>query len=138
MLDKESRNKLRDRLRGITQKAASKVTTEVKAHKGDFKIVLSSKSIDHYYQDQKIAELKIAEMDEELIDLVDRIQDFWCEEGKSRERIGEFIERIGLGNFLEEIEVEPIPEMVKHPRENPYVFYEEYFEEGDDDEEEDE
>jgi hypothetical protein len=29
--------------------------------------------------------------------------------------------------------------MVAHPRDNPYVFYEEYFEEGDDeDEEEDE
>ena len=29
-----------------------------------------------------------------------------------------------------------IPEMVKHPRENPYIFYEEYYEEGDEDEEE--
>jgi hypothetical protein len=27
--------------------------------------------------------------------------------------------------------------MVAHPRENPYIFYEEYFEEGDEDEEED-
>jgi hypothetical protein len=28
--------------------------------------------------------------------------------------------------------------MIAHPRENPYVFYEEYFEEGDEDEEEEE
>ena len=32
--------------------------------------------------------------------------------------------------------VEPVPEMISHPRENPYVFYEEYFEEGEEEEEE--
>jgi sulfite reductase alpha subunit len=67
-------------------------------------------------------------------DLIDKIWDIWCEEGKNRERVGEFIQRVGLSAFLDEIEVEPIPEMVAHPRENPYVFYEEYEE---DDEEED-
>ena len=68
---------------------------------------------------------------EELKDLVERIWDFWGEHGKNRERVGELIQRVGLGNFLEAIDVEPIPEMVAHPRENPYIFYEEYFEEGD-------
>jgi sulfite reductase alpha subunit len=72
----------------------------------------------------------------EIMDMVERIWDLWCEEGKARERVGEFIQRVGLGNFLEAIEVEPVAEMVAFPRENPYVFYEEYFEEGDDDEEE--
>jgi sulfite reductase alpha subunit len=62
-------------------------------------------------------------------DLIERIWDLWSEEGKNRERVGEFMQRIGLGNFLEAIEVEPIPEMVSCPRDNPYVFYEEYFEE---------
>lgn len=75
---------------------------------------------------------------QELKDMVERIWDVWCEEGKNRERIGEFIQRVGMGNFLEAIEVEPIPEMVAHPRENPYVFYEEYFEEDDGEEEESE
>jgi len=73
---------------------------------------------------------------QEIKDLVEKIWDLWCEEGKNRERVGEFIQRVGLGNFLEEIEVEPIAEMVAHPRENPYVFYEEYYEEGDGDDEE--
>jgi len=68
-------------------------------------------------------------------DIVDNMWDFWCEEGKNRERIGEFIQRVGLGNFLEEIGLEPTPEMVAHPRENPYIFFEEYFEEGDEEEE---
>ncbi len=70
----------------------------------------------------------------ELKDLVERIWDFWGEHGKNRERTGELMQRVGLGNFLEAIEVEPIPEMIAHPRENPYVFYDEYFEEDDEEE----
>ncbi len=73
---------------------------------------------------------------DELKDLVERIWDFWGEHGKNRERCGELMQRVGLGNFLEAIEVEPIPEMIAYPRENPYVFYEDYFEEEDEDEEE--
>jgi sulfite reductase alpha subunit len=73
---------------------------------------------------------------EELIDFIERAWDFWNEHGKSRERIGEMIQRVGLGTFLEEIEQEPIPEMISSPRYNPYVFYDEYFDEDDDDEEE--
>ncbi|MEE9602308.1 MAG: dissimilatory-type sulfite reductase subunit alpha [Thermoguttaceae bacterium] len=75
---------------------------------------------------------------DDLKDLLERIWDFWGEHGKARERTGELMQRVGLGNFLEEIGVEPVPEMIAHPRENPYVFYEEYFEEDDDEEEEDE
>jgi len=73
---------------------------------------------------------------EELKDLTDRIWEFWGEHGKNRERVGELIQRVGLGNFLEEIELEPLPEMIAYPRENPYIFYEDYYEEGDEDDEE--
>ena len=72
----------------------------------------------------------------DLKEIVDNIWDVWCEDGKARERVGEFIQRVGLGNFLDAIGLEPVAEMVAHPRENPYVFYEDYFEEGDEDEEE--
>jgi sulfite reductase alpha subunit len=72
---------------------------------------------------------------QELKDVIERIWDIWCEDGKARERVGEFIQRVGMGNFLEAIELEPVAEMVAHPRENPYVFYEEYFEEDDGEEE---
>jgi sulfite reductase alpha subunit len=72
---------------------------------------------------------------EELKDLTEKIWDFWGEHGKNRERVGELIQRVGLGNFLEAIEVEPKIEMIAHPRENPYIFFEEYFEEGDEEEE---
>ncbi len=73
---------------------------------------------------------------QELKDLIGRIWEFWGEHGKNRERTGELMQRVGLGNFLEAIGVEPVPEMVAHPRENPFIFYEEYFEEEEDGQEE--
>jgi len=66
---------------------------------------------------------------QELKDLVAKIWDFWGEYGKNRERVGELIQRVGLGQFLEAIEVDPLPQMINTPRENPFIFYEEYFEE---------
>ncbi|MBM2816376.1 MAG: dsrA [Ignavibacteria bacterium] len=59
----------------------------------------------------------------DLYEVFDAIIDLWCEEGKSRERIGEFIRRVGLANFVEAIGLEPTPEMVGAPRDNPYIFY---------------
>jgi sulfite reductase alpha subunit len=73
---------------------------------------------------------------DDLKEIVETIHDVWCEEGKNRERIGEFIQRVGMGNFLEAIELEPIPEMVAYPRDNPYIFFEEYYEEGDEEDDE--
>ena len=70
---------------------------------------------------------------EDIKELVEAIWDLWCEEGKNRERIGEFIQRMGMGNFLDAIGLEPQAEMVEHPRENPYIFFEE--EEEDEEEE---
>ncbi|MBE0446942.1 MAG: dissimilatory-type sulfite reductase subunit alpha [Actinobacteria bacterium] len=73
--------------------------------------------------------MEIEEPFEEMHDLLERIFEFWDEYGKARERIGECIERIGLASFLEQIELEPLPQMVTQPRDNPYIFYEEYYEE---------
>ena len=66
------------------------------------------------------------EMDdpEDINELAEEIWDLWGEHGKNRERVGEFIQRIGLGNFLEQIGLDPEPEMVMHPRTNPYIFFE--------------
>jgi sulfite reductase alpha subunit len=61
---------------------------------------------------------------EDLEEVCEEIWDLWGEHGKNRERIGEFIQRIGLGNFLEQIGLDPAPEMVVHPRTNPYIFFE--------------
>jgi len=70
MLDRESREKLKNKLRGSLQKASSKVTTEVKAERGDFRITLSSKDIDHYYKEQKVASIKVADLDDELVEFI--------------------------------------------------------------------
>jgi sulfite reductase alpha subunit len=80
--------------------------------------------------------IKIEPPYDELYDIAERIIDVWSENGKNRERVGEFIQRVGLGNFLEEVEIDPIPEMISAPRDNPYIFFEEYYEEDDEEEEE--
>jgi sulfite reductase alpha subunit len=59
----------------------------------------------------------------DLYEVFEEIWDLWGEHGKNRERIGEFIQRMGLGNFLEQIGLDPTPEMVTHPRTNPYIFF---------------
>ncbi len=69
---------------------------------------------------------------EEIKELAEAIWDVWGEYGKNRERVGEFIQRVGLGNFLEEIGLEPVPEMIAHPRTNPYIFFDEELEEDED------
>ncbi len=67
--------------------------------------------------------IKIDEDIEDLYDLCEEIWDLWGEHGKNRERIGEFVQRIGLGSFLEQIGLDPVPEMVTQPRTNPYIFF---------------
>jgi len=51
------------------------------------------------------------------------IWDWWDENGKTRERIGETIYRLGMGKFLRENDIPPVPQMVFRPRANPYVFW---------------
>ncbi len=72
--------------------------------------------------------MKIEPPYDELKALIRKIWDFWDENGVARERIGELIQRVGLGNFLETIGIEPSAQMVIQPRDNPYIFYEEYYE----------
>jgi sulfite reductase alpha subunit len=71
---------------------------------------------------------------QELKDLVDRIWEWWDENGKNRERVGELIQRMGMRVFLEAVGLEPHPDMIFHPRTNPYVFYDEFFEAADEEE----
>ena len=63
------------------------------------------------------------ELLETLKELVSRIWDFWGEYGNNRERVGELIQRIGMPAFLDAIGLDPIPEMISAPRDNPYIFF---------------
>jgi sulfite reductase alpha subunit len=62
---------------------------------------------------------------EEFKEFVEKMWEWWDENGKNRERIGETIQRLGLAAFLAAVEVEPNPRHVKEPRSNPYIFYKE-------------
>jgi sulfite reductase alpha subunit len=59
----------------------------------------------------------------ELKDLLGRIWEWWDENGKTRERVGELIYRVGMGEFLRGVDLPPVPQMVYRPRANPYVFW---------------
>ena len=56
-----------------------------------------------------------------MVELAQKAIDFFAENALEHERTGEMIERIGLINFLEGIEMEIDPNMVTTPRTNPYV-----------------
>jgi len=58
---------------------------------------------------------------EKLNDLSRNILDFFAENALEHERTGEMIERIGLVNFLEGLDIPVDPNMITHPRSNPYV-----------------
>jgi len=65
--------------------------------------------------------MKTEEDYEALVELAQKAIDFFAENALEHERTGEMIERIGLINFLEGIEMEIDPNMVTTPRTNPYV-----------------
>ena len=57
---------------------------------------------------------------EKLQELARKVLDFFAENALDHERVGETIERIGLANFLEAVELPVDPSMVLYPRTNPY------------------
>ena len=65
--------------------------------------------------------LETEEDREKLVELGQKIIDFFAENALEHERTGEMIERIGIVNFLEALEIPIDPNMVSAPRTNPYV-----------------
>ncbi|MBS0437498.1 MAG: dissimilatory-type sulfite reductase subunit alpha [Proteobacteria bacterium] len=65
--------------------------------------------------------LKTDEDYDALVELGQKVIDFFAENALEHERTGEMIERIGLVNFLEGVGIEIDPNMVATPRTNPYV-----------------
>ncbi len=73
------------------------------------------------------AEAPYTEIKEEIIE---PIWDWWMEEGKNRERLGELMKRQGLQKMLEAMGREPDARNVQEPRHNPYIFWKEEEVEG--------
>jgi sulfite reductase alpha subunit len=59
----------------------------------------------------------------EFKELIEKIWDWWDENGRTRERLAELIERVGLSTFLRAVDLKPLPQMVYRPRANPFVFF---------------
>lgn len=59
----------------------------------------------------------------EIKDLLEKIWDWWDEHGRNRERVAETIARLGLKEFLRALDIKPVPQMVKYPRSNPFIFF---------------
>ena len=57
--------------------------------------------------------------------VIEPIWDYWMEEGKNRERLGELMKRQGLQKLLEAMGADPVPQHVQEPRHNPYIFWKE-------------
>jgi sulfite reductase alpha subunit len=60
---------------------------------------------------------------DEFKELVRNIWEWWDENGKMRERLGELVKRMGMSRFLKDIGLQPNPAMVHEPRANPYYFW---------------
>ena len=58
---------------------------------------------------------------EALVELSEEIIDFWAENALEHERVGETIDRIGLVNFLEGIDIDVDPNMIAEARQSSYV-----------------
>ena len=62
---------------------------------------------------------------DEIKEVIENIWDWWMEEGKNRERVGELMKRQGFQKLLEVTGIKPDPRMVQEPRSNPYIFWKE-------------
>jgi len=65
----------------------------------------------------------VDELEETIKELISRVWEWWDEHGMNRERVGELIQRMGMANFLDAIGLDPAPEMISAPRDNPYIFF---------------
>jgi dissimilatory sulfite reductase alpha subunit len=60
---------------------------------------------------------------DEFTELVGNIHEWWSENGKNRERVGELMLRLGMRNFFQGVGLEPPPQTVRTPRANPFFFW---------------
>lgn len=67
---------------------------------------------------------------EKIVELSEEIIDFWAENGLEHERVGETIDRVGLVNFLEAINIDVDPNMIQYPRISNYVRMDQWDEEA--------
>ncbi|GFH62949.1 MAG: dissimilatory sulfite reductase subunit alpha [Candidatus Desulfovibrio kirbyi] len=62
---------------------------------------------------------------DEVKEVIEKIWDWWMEEGKNRERVGETMKRLSFQKLLEVTDIPASACHVKEPRSNPYIFFKE-------------
>ncbi len=67
--------------------------------------------------------MKVEPPYDDLYEVISNIIEWWDDNAKPRERIGELIEVKGMRDFLETIGVDPQPQQVFEPRKDPFFFY---------------
>jgi len=60
---------------------------------------------------------------DEFMELIGNIHEWWTENGKNRERVGELILRLGMRNFFQSVGIPAPSQTVRIPRANPFVFW---------------
>ena len=63
--------------------------------------------------------VKAEEPYDEIKEVIEGIWDWWMEEGKNRERLGELMKRQGFQKLLEATGIKPIPSMFRNPDPTP-------------------
>lgn len=69
--------------------------------------------------------VKVEEPYDEIKEIIEGIWEWWMEEGKNRERLGELIKRQGLAKAIAAVGMKAVPQHVMEPRHNPYIFWKE-------------
>lgn len=69
--------------------------------------------------------IEVTQPYDEVKEVIEKIWDWWMEDGKNRERLGETIRRLSFQRLLEVVGLEAQAVHVKEPRHNPYIFFNE-------------
>ncbi len=67
----------------------------------------------------------VVEPYDEVKEIIENIWDWWIEEGKNRERLGELMKRASFQKLLDVTGIDAQPFHIKEPRSNPYIFFKE-------------
>ena len=62
---------------------------------------------------------------DEVKEVIEKIWDWWMEDGKNRERLGETMRRLSFQRLLEVTEIPAQACHISEPRSNPYIFFKE-------------
>ena len=70
MLDTTQQKALVERLSRLQKKATSVVSTKVEAQKGDFSVVVTANTIDHFYKGNSVGGIRVSSLDDDTIELI--------------------------------------------------------------------